>query len=147
PAVEELHQYASSENSDVVVVSARIEEELLQLEPSERELFMKELGISASGMDRLIKTCYRLLGLISFITIKLPEIRAWTVKEGARAPEAAGKIHSDFQRGFIGVDVIDYDTLISIGSFIKAKEKGLVRREGKDYIMKDGDIALFKFNV
>jgi hypothetical protein len=147
PEVEELRRYASGENSDVVVVSARIEEELLQLEPAERELFMKELGISASGMDRLIKTCYRLLGLISFITIKLPEIRAWTVKEGTRAPEAAGKIHTDFQRGFISVDVIDYDTLIGIGSFVKAKEKGLVRREGKDYIMKDGDIALFKFNV
>jgi hypothetical protein len=147
PEVEELRRYASGESSDVVVVSARIEEELLQLEPAERELFMKELGISAPGMDRLIKTCYRLLGLISFITIKLPEIRAWTVKEGTRAPEAAGKIHTDFQRGFICVDVIDYGTLIGISSFSKAKEKGLVRREGKDYIMKDGDIALFKFNV
>ncbi len=146
-AVKELCQHASGEGSEVIMVSAKIEEELLQLDSGERELFMKELGISTSGMDRLIKTCYKLLGLISFITIKLPEIRAWTVKEGTRAPEAAGKIHTDFQKGFICVEIIGYDTLISIGSYAEAKEKGLVRREGKDYMMKDGDIALFKFNV
>jgi len=146
-AVRKLRQYASEEKSEIVLVSAKIEEEIIQLEPGERELFMAGLGIPMSGMDRLIKTCYKLLGLISFLTIKLPEVRAWTVREGTRAPEAAGKIHTDFQRGFICVEVIDYDTLINIGSYNAAKEKGLVRREGKDYIIKDGDVALFKFSV
>jgi GTP-binding protein YchF len=146
-AVRELRQYASKEKSEVVVVSAKIEEEIIQLDPGERELFMTGLGIPMSGMDRLIKACYKLLGLISFLTIKLPEVRAWTVREGTRAPEAAGKIHTDFQKGFICVEVIDYDILINIGSYNTAKEKGLVRREGKDYIMKDGDVALFKFSV
>jgi GTP-binding protein YchF len=146
-AIKELLQYASKEKSEVIMVSARIEEEIIRLDPGERELFMKELGIPLSGMDRLIKACYRLLGLISFLTIKLPEVRAWTVREGTRAPDAAGKIHTDFQKGFICVEVIDYDTLVNIGSYTAAKEKGLVRREGKDYIMKDGDVALFKFSV
>ena len=145
--VKELMQYASREKSEVIMVSARIEEEIIRLDPGERESFMKELGIPLSGMDRLIKACYRLLGLISFLTIKLPEVRAWTVREGTRAPDAAGKIHTDFQKGFICVEVIDYDTLLNIGSYTAAKEKGLVRREGKDYIMKDGDIALFKFSI
>lgn len=146
-AVRELRQYASKEKSEVIVVSAKIEEEIIQLNPGERELFMTGLGIPMSGMDRLIKACYKLMGLISFLTIKLPEVRAWTVRKGTRAPEAAGKIHTDFQKGFICVEVIDYDTLINIGSYNTAKEKGLVRREGKDYIMKDGDVALFKFSV
>jgi GTP-binding protein YchF len=146
-AVKKLWQYASKEKSEVMVISARIEEEITQLDPGERELFMKELGIPISGMDRLLKACYKLLGLISFLTIKPPEVRAWTIKEGTRAPEAAGKIHTDFQKGFICVEVIDYDTLVNIGSYAIAKEKGLVRREGKDYIMKDGDVALFKFSV
>jgi GTP-binding protein YchF len=146
-AVKELLQYASKEKSEAIMVSAKIEEEIIRLDPGERESFMKELGIPLSGMDRLIKACYRLLGLISFLTIKLPEVRAWTVREGTRAPEAAGKIHTDFQKGFICVEVIDYDTLVNIGSYTSAKEKGLVRREGKDYIMKDGDVALFKFSI
>jgi ribosome-binding ATPase YchF (GTP1/OBG family) len=146
-AVRELRQYASKEKSEVIVVSAKIEEEIIQLDPGERELFMTGLGIPMSGMDRLIKACYKLMGLISFLTIKLPEVRAWTVRKGTRAPEAAGKIHTDFQKGFICVEVIDYDILINIGSYNAAKEKGLVRREGKDYIMKDGDVALFKFSV
>ncbi|MBM3702290.1 MAG: redox-regulated ATPase YchF [Actinobacteria bacterium] len=145
--VKKLWQYASKEKSEVMIVSAKIEEEIMQLDPRERELFMKELGIPLSGMDRLIKACYRLLGLVSFLTIKLPEVRAWTIKKGTRAPEAAGKIHTDFQKGFICVEVIDYNTLVDVGSYTAAKEKGLVRREGKDYIMKDGDVALFKFNV
>src|SRR4030065_781144 len=123
------------------MVSARIEEEIIRLDPGERESFMKELGIPLSGMDRLVKACYRLLGLISFLTIKLPEVRAWTIKAGTRAPDAAGKIHPDFQKGFICVEGIDYDTLINICSYITAKEKGLLRREGKDYIIKDGDVA------
>ncbi len=143
----ELYQYASGTGSEVVLVSARIEEELMQLDSDERELFMQDLGIAESGMDRLIKSSYKLLGLISFLTIKLPEVRAWTVKQGTKAPEAAGKIHTDFQRGFICAEVIDYETLMSVGSYTEAKEKGLVRREGKDYIIKDGDIALFKFSL
>jgi hypothetical protein len=146
-AIKELLQHASKEKSEVIMVSARIEEEIIRLDPGERESFMKELDIPLSGMDRLIKACYRLLGLISFLTIKLPEVRAWTVRKGTRAPDAAGKIHTDFQKGFICLEVIDYDTLINIGSYTAAKEKGLVRREGKDYIMKDGDIALFKFSI
>jgi ribosome-binding ATPase len=147
PSIKELLDYASKEGSELITISAKIEEEILQLDIGERDLFMKELGISKSGIDRLVTTCYRLLGLISFLTIKLPEIRAWTVKNGATAIEAAGEIHTDFQRGFICVEIIDYKTLVNTGSFTAAKEKGLVRREGKEYIMKDGDIALFKFNV
>ncbi len=147
PTAEELFRYASREGLEVILVSAKIEEELLGLDPDEREMFMKELGISKSGIDRLIKASYQLLGLISFLTIKLPEVRAWTVKKGTRAPEAAGKIHTDFQKGFINVEIIDYHTLMDIGSYAEAKERGLVRREGKDYIMKDGDIALFRFSV
>ena len=146
-AVKELLQYASKEKSEVIVVSAKIEEEIIQLDPGEREIFMTGLGIPVSGMDRLIKACYRLLGLISFLTIKAPEVRAWTIRKGTKALDAAGKIHTDFQKGFICVEVIDYDTLVDIGSYTAAKEKGLVRREGKDYIMKDGDVALFKFSV
>ncbi len=145
--VEGLYRYASGEGSKIITVSARIEEEIMQLDPDERELFIKELGISKSGIDRLIKVSYGMLGLVSFLTIKPPEIRAWTVSQGTKAYEAAGKIHTDFQKGFICVDVIDYKTLTDIGSYIEAKEKGLVRREGKEYIIKDGDIALFKFNV
>jgi len=146
-AIKELLQYASKEKSEVIMVSAGIEEEIIRLNPGERESFMRELCIPLSGMDRLIKACYKLLGLISFLTIKLPEVRAWTIKEGTKAPDAAGKIHTDFQKGFICVEVIDYDTLLNTGSYTAAKEKGLVRREGKDYIMKDGDVALFKFSV
>jgi len=146
-SLKELLQHASKEKSEVIMVSARIEEEIIRLDPGERESFMKELGIPFSGMDRLVKACYRLLGLISFLTIKLPEVRAWTLREGTRAPDAAGKIHTDFQKGFICVEVIDYNTLVNIGSYTAAKEKGQVRREGKDYIMKDGDVALFKFSI
>ena len=146
-AVFELYKYASKEKSDVISISVKIEEEISELKPDEKKLFLKELGIPVSGMDRLIKMCYKLLGLISFLTIKLPELRAWTVKEGTSALDAAGKIHTDFKRGFICVEIIDYDTLINSGSYAAAREKGLVRREGKDYIMKDGDVALFKFSL
>ncbi len=146
-AASKLSKYVSGENSEVIMISAEIEEEIAQLDPDEKELFMKELGIPVSGISRLIKACYRLLGLISFLTIKLPEIRAWTVRESTTAPEAAGKIHTDFKKGFICVEVIDYNTLMDIGSYTAAKEKGLVHREGKGYIMKDGDVALFKFSV
>jgi GTP-binding protein YchF len=146
-AVFKLYEYTSREKSEVISISVKIEEEISQLEPDEKKLFLKELGIPLSGMDRLIKRCYKLLGLISFLTIKLPELRAWTVKEGTSALDAAGKIHTDFKRGFICVEIIDYDTLMNAGSYAAAREKGLVRREGKDYIIKDGDVALFKFSI
>ncbi len=146
-AVFKLYKYASREKSDVMSISVKIEEEISQLEPDEKKLFLKELGIPLSGMDRLIEKCYKLLGLISFLTIKLPELRAWTVKDGTSALDAAGKIHTDFKRGFICVEIIDYNTLINTGSYSAAREKGLIRREGKDYVMKDGDVALFKFSV
>lgn len=147
PAVLKFSEYISGENSEVVMISAEIEDEIAQLDPGEKELFMKELRIPVSGISKLIKACYKLLGLISFLTIKLPEVRAWTVRGGTTAPEAAGKIHTDFKRGFICVEVINYNTLMDIGSYVAAKEKGLVRREGKSYIMRDGDVALFKFSV
>lgn len=147
PVVKKLKEYALKGGSEVLATSAKIEEEISLLEPVEKETFAKELGIAEPGMDRLVKACYKLLGLISFFTIKLPEVRAWTVQQGTRAPQAAGKIHTDFERGFICAEIIDYDTLASIGSFTKAREKGMVHQEGKDYAIKDGDVALFKFNV
>jgi len=143
-AVKEL---AASEGSEVMPVSARIEEEIAQLEGEEKEMFLEELGMSESGLDRLIKASYKLLGLISYLTAGEPEVRAWTITEGTKAPQAAGKIHSDFERGFIRAEVVAYDDLMACGGMNGAKEKGLVRSEGKEYVMKDGDIVLFRFNV
>lgn len=142
-----VKEYAKGENSEVMPVSARIEEEISQLEPDERGIFLEELGMTESGLDRLIKASYSLLGLISYLTAGEPEVRAWTIKEGTKAPQAAGKIHSDFERGFIRAEVVHYDDLMACGSMTSAKEKGLVRSEGKEYVMKDGDIVLFRFNV
>lgn len=124
-----------------------IEAEIAELEGEDRAMFLEEMGLSESGLDRLIKAGYSLLGLISFLTAGPKEVRAWTIKKGTKAPQAAGKIHSDFERGFIRAEVIAYDDLIACGSMAAAKEKGLVRSEGKDYVMKDGDIVLFRFNV
>ena len=142
-----VKEYAKSENSEVMPVSARIEEEISQLEPEERGAFLEELGMSESGLDRLIKASYSLLGLISYLTAGEPEVRAWTITKGTKAPQAAGKIHSDFERGFIRAEVVHYDDLMECKTMAAAKEKGLVRSEGKDYVMKDGDIVLFRFNV
>ena len=147
PLVQKVVEYASKENAEVLVICAKIEEEIAQLEPNEKKMFLEELGIPESGLDRLVKACYRLLGLISFLTAGPKEVRAWTIREGTKAPQAAGKIHSDFERGFIRAEVIHYDTLMEVGSYGLAKEKGLVRSEGKDYVMKDGDVVLFRFNV
>ena len=147
PIAKKFEDHICQDGSDVLVFSAKIEEELSLLEPFEKETFAKELGILEPGMDRLVKACYRLLGLVSFFTIKLPEVRAWTIHEGTRAPQAAGQIHTDFERGFICAEVIDFTTLASIGSFTKARGKGKVRQEGKSYVIKDGDVALFKFNI
>ena len=142
-----VKEYAKGENSEVMPVSARIDEEISQLEPDERGVFLEELGMTESGLDRLIKASYSLLGLISYLTAGEPEVRAWTIKDGTKAPQAAGKIHSDFERGFIRAEVVHYDDLMACGSMTSAKEKGLVRSEGKEYVMKDGDIVLFRFNV
>lgn len=145
--VNRVKEYAAAENSEVMPVSAKIEEEISQLEPEERGMFLEELNMTESGLDRLIKASYSLLGLISYLTAGEPEVRAWTIKRGTKAPQAAGKIHSDFERGFIRAEVVHYDDLMECGSMAAAKEKGLVRSEGKEYVMKDGDIVLFRFNV
>lgn len=143
-AVKEL---AESENSEIMPVSARIEEEISQLDNDEKAMFLEELGMEESGLDRLIKASYRLLGLISYLTAGEPEVRAWTITNGTKAPQAAGKIHTDFERGFIRAEVVAYKDLMECGNMVAAKEKGLVRSEGKEYVMKDGDIVLFRFNV
>lgn len=145
--VKQLSAMAAEENSLVIPVSAQIESEISELPDEEKLMFLEEIGLSESGLDRLIKASYELLGLISYLTAGEPETRAWTIKKGTKAPGAAGKIHSDFERGFIRAEVIHYDDLIASGSMVVAKEKGLVRSEGKDYVVKDGDIILFRFNV
>lgn len=145
--VKMVEELAASENAQVMPVSARIEEEISQLDGEEKAMFLEELGMHESGLDRLIKASYTLLGLISYLTAGEPEVRAWTIKNGTKAPQAAGKIHSDFEKGFIRAEVVHYDDLMELGSMTAAKEKGLVRSEGKEYVMKDGDIVLFRFNV
>lgn len=145
--VKEVEDIAKVENAQVMPVSAKIEEEIAQLDREEKEMFLEELCMSESGLDRLIKASYTLLGLISYLTAGEPEVRAWTIKNGTKAPQAAGKIHSDFERGFIRAEVVAYNDLMACGSMAAAKEKGLVRSEGKDYVMKDGDVVLFRFNV
>ena len=140
-------EIAKSECSGVLPICAQIEEEIVEMDAEEKEMFLSDMGLEESGLDRLIKECYSLLGLISFLTAGKQEVRAWTIKKGTKAPQAAGKIHSDFERGFIRAEVIAYDDLIECGSMAAAKEKGLVRSEGKEYVMKDGDVVLFRFNV
>lgn len=147
PLVKQLVDYASSEKAEVLIVCAQIEQEVAELMPDEKEMFLKDLGILESGLDRLIKACYKLLGLISYFTFGPREIRAWTILQDTKAPQAAGKIHTDFERGFIRAEVIAFDTLMETGSYTSAKEKGLVRSEGKDYTVEDGDVILFRFNV
>ncbi|OQB24536.1 MAG: Ribosome-binding ATPase YchF [Firmicutes bacterium ADurb.Bin182] len=138
---------AAAEGAEALLISARVEEEIAQLPPDEKQMFIRELGIGESGLDKLVKACYRLLGLISYLTAGPKEVRAWTIRRGTKAPEAAGKIHSDFERGFIRAEVVSYDTLMRCGSMQSCKEKGLIRSEGKEYVMQDGDIVLFRFNV
>lgn len=143
----EVKKIAQNEGAETFPICAETEAQIAQLEPDEREMFLEEMGLEKSGLDRLIKKSYALLGLISYLTAGKPEVRAWTIKEGTKAPQAAGKIHTDFERGFIRAEVVAFDDLMNCGSMAAAKEKGLVRSEGKDYIMKDGDIVLFRFNV
>lgn len=142
-----VKKIAQSENAGVLPISAEIEAEISGMDKDEKELFLTDMGLSESGLDRLIRECYSLLGLISYLTAGKQEVRAWTIKEGTKAPQAAGKIHTDFERGFIRAEVVLYDDLINCGSMTVAKEKGLVRSEGKEYVMKDGDVVLFRFNV
>lgn len=147
PYVETVKKIAAEEGSQVVVISAKIEEELSQLEDEDRQMFLDDLGLDSAGLDKMIQASYKLLGLISYLTAGPQEVRAWTIKEGTKAPQAAGKIHSDFERGFIRAEVVSYDDLVGLGSMTACKEKGLVRSEGKEYVMKDGDVVLFRFNV
>ena len=143
-----LKERLAQEDAQLLVISAKVEEELSMLEPEEKQLFMQELGIAQSGLDHLVQESYSLLGLISFLTAGEDEVRAWTITRGTKAPQAAGKIHTDFERGFIKAEVIAFDALKELGGdMLAAKEKGLVRQEGKEYVMQDGDVVLFKFNV
>ena len=145
--VNRVKELAAKEGSQVMPVSARIEEEISQLDGDEKAMFLEELNMSESGLDRLIKASYTLLGLISYLTAGEPEVRAWTITKGTKAPQAAGKIHTDFERGFIRAEVVAFDDLDRLGSMTAAKEQGLVRSEGKEYVVKDGDVILFRFNV
>lgn len=140
-------EYAHAEHSGVISLCARIEEELISLPKEERDDFKAELGIKESGLEKLVKASYDLLGLMSYLTAGEKEVRAWTIKKGTKAPQAAGKIHTDFEKGFIKAEIVSYDDLVEAGSFLKAKEKGKVRMEGKEYVMQDGDVVLFRFNV
>ncbi|HHW03273.1 MAG TPA: redox-regulated ATPase YchF [Thermoanaerobacterales bacterium] len=145
--VKKVRQYAVAEGSEVIPICARIEAELAELPDDEKRELLAEYGLEEPGLNRLIKTGYRLLGLITYLTAGPKEVRAWTIKQGTKAPQAAGKIHSDFERGFIRAEVVAYDDLIACGSQQAARERGLMRSEGKDYVMKDGDVVIFRFNV
>ena len=145
--VQEVRENAREEGCEVFVICAQIEQEIAELDEEEKAMFLEELGLKESGLEKLIKASYSLLGLISYLTSGEDETRAWTIKKGTKAPQAAGKIHTDFERGFIRAEVVSFDDLMECGSMTAAKEKGLVRSEGKEYVMKDGDIVLFRFNV
>ena len=145
--VNRVRIFAESENAEVFVLCAKIEEEISDLDEQDKKEFLADMGVESSGLDRLISASYKLLGLISYLTAGPTESRAWTIKKGTKAPGAAGKIHSDFERGFIRAEVVSYDDLMNIGSYNGAKEQGLVRSEGKEYVVKDGDVILFRFNV
>ena len=147
PYAARVAEIAKSEGAEVFVISARIEEEISAMDAEEKREFLEEMGIGQSGLDRLIQASYKLLGLISFLTAGADECRAWTITEGTKAPQAAGKIHTDFERGFISAEIVPFDTLVEQGGMAACKEKGLVRKEGKQYVMKDGDVTLFLFNV
>lgn len=147
PLVDALKAAVANENAEVITICARVEEEIAELSPDEKQAFIEELGIGESGLDKLVKACYRLLGLISYLTAGPKEVRAWTIERGTKAPQAAGKIHTDFERGFIRAEVVPFETLKELGSMNACKERGLIRSEGKDYVMQDGDVVVFRFNV
>ena len=145
--VEAVRKYAAEQNSEIFVICAQIEEEISELDEDEKKMFLEDLGLTESGLEKLVKASYSLLGLMSFLTSGEDETRAWTIKIGTKAPQAAGKIHSDFKRGFIKAEVVNYQDLLDCGSYAGAREKGLVRMEGKEYVVQDGDVILFRFNV
>ena len=147
PFVARVREFAAAEGSEVFVISAKLEEEMSELDDEDRRMFLEDLGLSEGGLEKLIAASYRLLGLMSFLTAGEKETRAWTIRMGTKAPQAAGKIHSDFERGFIRAEVVNYQDLLNAGSYAAAKEKGQVRVEGKEYVMQDGDVVLFRFNV
>lgn len=147
PYVKSVFECAKTEGAEVIVISAAIEQDIASMNPAEKQEFLEELGIGQSGLDRLITASYRLLGLISFLTAGEDECRAWTIVNGTKAPQAAGKIHTDFEKGFIRAEIVPFETLAELGSMNACREKGLIRSEGKDYVMKDGDVTLFRFNV
>ena len=147
PLVDKLYAAAKAEGAEALTICAKVEEEIAELSPEEKQAFIEELGIGESGLDKLVKACYKLLGLISYLTAGPKEVRAWTIERGTKAPQAAGKIHTDFERGFIRAEVVSYNTLMEHGSMQACKEKGLIRSEGKEYVMQDGDIVVFRFNV
>jgi len=147
PLVKKVYDFAKTEGSEVLVICAKTEEELSLLDAEEQKIFLSELGLSESGLDRLVRKSYSLLGLISYLTAGEKETRAWTIEQGTKAPQAAGKIHSDFEKGFIRAEIVDWQILLECGNYVAAKEKGKVRSEGKDYVIKDGDVVLFRFNV
>ncbi|MBQ2318443.1 MAG: DUF933 domain-containing protein, partial [Lachnospiraceae bacterium] len=140
-------EYAKNEGSEVFVVCAEMEQELSELDEEEKAMFLEDLGVTSSGLDKLVAASYNLLGLMSFLTAGEDECRAWTIKKGTKAPQAAGKIHTDFERGFICAEVVNYQDLLDCGSLAAAKEKGIVGTQGKDYVVQDGDVILFRFNV
>ena len=146
-ALARLYADAAAEGAEALTVCAQLEEEVSALDPAEKAAFLAEMGVQESGLDQLVRACYRLLGLISFLTAGADEVRAWTIRRGWKAPQAAGVIHTDFERGFIRAEIVPFDTLSNLGSMAACREKGLVRSEGKDYVMQDGDVALFRFNV
>ena len=145
--VKEVKAFAKEQNSEIFVICAEIEQEIAELDDDEKQMFLEDLGLKESGLEKLVKASYRLLGLMSFLTAGEDETRAWTIRIGTKAPQAAGKIHSDFERGFIKAEVVNYKDLLDCGSYAGAREKGLVRMEGKDYVVQDGDVILFRFNV
>ena len=145
--VQAVREYAAKQNSEVFVICAQIEEEISELDEDERKMFLEDLGLTESGLEKLVRASYHLLGLMSFLTAGEDETRAWTIKIGTKAPQAAGKIHTDFERGFIKAEVVNYQDLLDCGSYAGAREKGLVRMEGKEYVVQDGDVILFRFNV
>ena len=145
--VQAVREYAAKQNSEVFVICAQIEEEISELDEDERKMFLEDLGLTESGLEKLVRASYHLLGLMSFLTAGEDETRAWTIKIGPKAPQAAGKIHTDFERGFIKAEVVNYQDLLDCGSYAGAREKGLVRMEGKEYVVQDGDVILFRFNV
>ena len=147
PYVQKVAQYAAEEKAEVIVISAKVESEIAELDAEDAKEFLAELGLEESGLDKLIKASFKLLGLITFLTAGVQEVRAWTIRQGTKAPQAGGKIHSDIERGFIRAEIVAYDALMEAGSHAAAREKGQVRLEGKEYVMQDGDVTYFRFNV